>query len=939
MRYLAKNFGSVLIGTAVILASASIPVNAQQTRVSVLGRVFDQASNAPIANATVRFTGPETDVTTSGANGGFSLTVAQGPYRVVATAPGYSTVTEISVQAINQPLNVQVAMARVSLRTISHITVTTEAQPFNVTPAAIDRVTAQEIREQGQIGIARIRAQIPGVSVAPGVPIGANALSGTMAVNSPIVPVAVSIRGAQPYQSATLYDGHRLESSPQFGAPEGPYNFAYLDPYSFASLDVLKGPGASAPNINNAIGGVINIEPGIPSGPPSFNFSTGTDGLGGLNTNFSISGSSQNKRVGLGIVASSITSPGVLFNSVGFTAPPQFGGWTTLNGQSFSCTPPSGSSNPKCVTTVSLLPPNLYGFGPNKTITQALVCCTTSSVPDFHNMQRRNFNFRYDIAPTVELRLRYGINNSAANYVNAPLPVVFQAPSGYTGSIKSGTQVLSAPYTYPFNFFDQLFEYDVRARVGVGSFRYSYATYQSTGIFNLNTNESACACTYDGLAYLAGNPTVFNGQTVQLGATVSPETGYYSRFTHDFVGEITYPIGRSTIALSYNTTKEREGLQIQTPSFTSTGFAGEYMKYNTYRLRVDNNIGEHIRTTTSIFVNGYHYHVVDPTDPAGKRFTDTFLAYTAPRFGVEWLPTPDIAVRASTGAGISPIDFDEFAGTNVGPFPEPFGGPPQYYFSVVNNPALKPETSWGEDLGISRRLRDHSTSISLDIYHTLLHNQFYFVEAPNGTYLGLPLISAETGNLGQSRYYGIEFAYSHAPQTGLFYKVSGSLQRAYTYNLPKGFYDSPFTGPNSLNLTIIPNVNFGGGQGPAVVPYAQGFGSVGWRTAKGAFVALNATFWGKNNGFYRPPFIVMDMDAGVPVGKIGTLNLVFSNVTNVYPSLSYDQSQFTVLPYVFPDPQGHIGQAQAVGNVGPRLLTLTMNFHVGGKPRSDSSIP
>src|SRR5581483_8752044 len=200
--------------------------------------------------------------------------------------------------------------------------------------------------------------------------------------------------------------------------------------------------------------------------------------------------------------------------------------------------------------------------------------------------------------------------------------------------------------------------------------------------------------------------------------------------------------------------------------------------------------------------------------------------FTSPRFGLEWRPKSNVAVRASTGAGIAPIDISNLQGQNYPPYP--VGQPPTSYETQIANPNLKPETSWGEDLGVSIELSDHVSTLSVDVYNTTLHGQFFSNAERDGTYLGLPLYATQTRNLAHSRYEGFELTFDRHPQVGFFYTLQGSLQRGFAYDIPQSFYTSS-SGLYSTNLTIIPNQNFSGGQsGIGRVPYAQGFASFGW---------------------------------------------------------------------------------------------------------------
>src|SRR6202042_3614291 len=103
-------------------------------------------------------------------------------------------------------------------------------------------------------------------------------------------------------------------------------------------------------------------------------------------------------------------------------------------------------------------------------------------------------------------------------------------------------------------------------------------------------------------------------------------------------------------------------------------------------------------------------------------------------------------------------------------------------------------------------------------YQTLLHNQFLNSIQQQGTFtcttvasslygFTAPLYVTKTSNLGHSEYEGIEISLHRTPPTGWGYRLQGSLQRAFVYDLPAGFYDTP-AGPNTANLGILPNVNF-----------------------------------------------------------------------------------------------------------------------------------
>src|SRR5581483_6536525 len=315
-----------------------------------------------------------------------------------------------------------------------------------------------------------------------------------------------------------------------------------------------------------------------------------------------------------------------------------------------------------------------------------------------------------------------------------------------------------------------------------------------------------------------------------------------------------------------------------------------------------------------------------PSYTTTPNFINTYSYFTSPRFGFEWRPDSNVAIRASAGSGISPIDISNLSAQNglLCPFPG-LPAPTQYYTVSLSNPQLKPETSFGEDLGASIRT-DRFSTLSTDIYMTNLQGQFFNNYELNGTHLGLPLYASQTRNLAHSRYEGFELEFDRHPPVGLFFTVKGSLQRGYAYDLPASFYTSS-GGAYSTNLTIIANQNFNGGMnGIARVAYSQGFAQFGWAARSGFQASLNLSYYGNNNGFYRPAFLAMDLDGSIPITERTSLNVAVANLTNIYPNLYYIAGQFAVIPYAHIDPNGNIGQANAVQNLGPRHISATFEF-------------
>ena len=942
----------ITLATSLIISIRSAPADTPITLTTVTGSVTNGDSAPPVANAEITFTdGPEKAVVQSASDGSFSITLRPGIYRLTVQAKGFDVATRQAITISDQPIVIKIALvASGDLKTIASVSVRTQSA-INLTPAAINSLTAQQIAAQGSIGLSRVLSEIPGVQITM-VATGTTgvAIADEYAVNSPANPIYIGIRGSQAYENASLFDGHRLNSANWLSAMSTPggisgvFNLANLDTNSIASLDVVKGPGADSPTDNNAIGGVANVVPVTATGKPSGVLSYGFDGSGGLQLNLSAQGETKNKRLGVSVSATSYTLAGPIggFPEFVFDATP----WGPYGVGVLSGGTLIGQVANSSLNNYSYLP-HIAGGG--STVESSLIgCCFTQDTQDTTLQQRRSVSLFYNLSPVTQITLRYGLNNSLSNYSRTPCVNTFVAPPGYHGKYPNGYQFLASSFrSDPSREIDQLYEWDIHSQFGKGSVRASYLSYLSTNSSNNNFNSGIgpCVnCTLSGIGIIGGSfdlntfsqvggtQTVLNDRTVTLlsGAVLNPNL-YAQSLTHDIVVDLSYPLSHATAAdVSYNSTVTSAFNQCAlffgnplvygggTFGAAATFFPGQFERFSTLRGSVNTMLAPNLEGRVSMYMNQYQYHLPNPADPISTRFINTFAYFTSPRFGFEWRPHSNIAIRASAGGGIAPIDISNLQGQNG--TPQPSGGnPPTSYVIDLPNPNLKPETSFGEDIGMSLRIARVNT-FSLDLYNTTLRGQFFTNCEIDGTYLGLPLHAVQTRNFAHSKYQGLELTYESRPPVGVFWSLQGSLQRGFAYDIPASFYSSP-AGPYTTNLTTIANVNFGG------VPYVQGFGTVGWENARGFQTSANFTYYGKNNGFYRPPFITIDLDGNVPLTRQVSLSIAVANLTNIYPSLYYQFGQYAIIPWVHVNPtNGFIGQTNTVQNVGPRHISANLNF-------------
>src|SRR5581483_4893513 len=430
--------------------------------------------------------------------------------------------------------------------------------------------TASQIAAQGSIGFSRVLSEIPGVQITMA-EAGATggAFADEYAVDSPANPIYIGIRGSQPYENATLFDGHRVNSTNWIsiangGGTSGTFNLANLDTNSISSIDVVKGPGADSPTDNNAIGGVANIVPMTPSGKPSAILSYGFDGNGGLQFNLNAQGETRNHRLGLAISSSSYTLPGpiggwpqfdYLYSPWGITA-----AIATINGKSVPILPYGFNSN--CVGYNYA--PHLNGGFSTLGTAPLIGCCYSKFYQDYTLQQNRSFTFLYNVAPAVQLTLRYVLVNTVSDYSNTPLVQMFSPPPGYVGKFENGyTFQTQYENNTPAREIDQTYEWTIHSQLGKGSALLSYLSLESTNISNNSNNAGAAGsapqcinCMLSGIAilggtvpttvtqytnnitncgnvnineynYTCGTPTILNDQKVTLTQAFNQFTNYY----------------------------------------------------------------------------------------------------------------------------------------------------------------------------------------------------------------------------------------------------------------------------------------------------------------------------------------------------------------------------------------------------------------------------
>jgi hypothetical protein len=966
---------TILVATMLLVGAIMLlPVGGRaDTGTGSLSGIVTNTLGTVISGAVVTVSGPASASTTTDANGAFQFSaLPAGTYHVSVSKTGYADASRADVLIAGPNTAISVMLVSVDVRQLGRILVLAKSSTINTTPAAVFQVTAQTFQDQGQIQLRPILEQIPGVSVEIRNGDAFNNGGAIMALGNDTL---ITIRGAFSYETATLVDGHAL-----FGGLDNiGFNSAMLNSIGLQRIDTVKGPGASSPTISDAIGGSLNYITLDPTGRPQGSISEGTDGYGGSVFNFNYTGTTPNGKIGYAFAHGAQATPGGLNHHTNF-----FQSLGNVNGlpQTFCFT---GNTGPSCSIFTTPTDPGISSFGsPISTYGFNLVfCCDTEATlgTQFNDFGK----LRYHFSPATSFAFTHmssTTNNDFGGFQGIQFGGGFAAYPGYNGpGIGLVDEAQPGEFTGSQQF-QVMNEYDVQTAAVHGNLRLSYATfYQFSYYFEQANSKPPTYLAYG--AVPTGNPSkpfIFaNGMPVTLNSLNDYTINGYTAL-RDYLVEYDLPIKSSLFTVSYDRTAYTPdvGQRCCGPGFFFDNYTAIYdhhMKGITDQLllRATFEARRNLTATTSLYVNRYNAHTANMSVTAAfsgsadgscsafntppcyglnggnlsnpfaqaylNSFGDHYKYYDAPRVGLAWRPTPDVSWRFAVGGAIAPLNL-EYANI-FGSLPTPNNpSNPQYYSIVSRDPKLHPETAFGYDLGMDRQLPGRDLLFSGDVYFTNLFGLFNTVTRPEGTFAGKPLVNTIYTNIASSRYEGVELAVRKSPALGFNWQLNGALMRAYAYNLPPHFYDTPTFDsmgnetwiPFTSNLSVIPGKNFndgyfngGPGDGSESSPYSEGYAEVSYRTPQSGLLLFGANYYGPNNDYFRKAFFVLTASARREIFPHWTVEASAFNLGNLYNGLlqaSFFQTKDgNGVPVALANKT--LGLAPG-GVVGPRTLKLTL---------------
>ena len=943
--------GPISSATTFAATTTQVAQTAPQATGAVNGVIKDN-TGAPVAGATVRLEGKTTYSTLSDDKGAFSVVnVGAGFYTVTVMKAGYQTARESQFAVFTgetETLAVELHVATLtSLRTIAHIT-SRASNSMNTSTAAITNISSQTFTDQGTPQVTRVLNQIPGVQIS---------LPQTSANGA--VPGAITfpnIRGSLSFETATLIDGHPLSVGTY-----GDYVTTFLNAYALGGVEVIKGPGAMSPEVNYAIGGTVNFRTKDPTFTPDAQFVIGAGNRGGTLSNFLLSDTVGNGRLGFVVDIANTNEP------------------SALNGYQANYSPVNGFANWNGTTGTKLGYNNSYNTIPGTASTyfnqySLYACCYT--VNGNYNSTSELLKLRYRLSNATSVTASYlGGQSFADQNGNTSSQVLgFFAPgAAYTGTVapNSGLTVTSI---HPGGTDQEInnepiFQAEVRSTLGNDTVlgRFYHASIDRL-IYQGNAN--------------AALPTVVNtnlqgtnGAAPFAGSTPVAFFDHYNQTEIDRLAglsfEYSHPIHDNLLTFSVDSTNSQtisysQGAFGSTKGGVTTGIlaspsvtipTGASQVFTTYLARGQFQINPKLSATVSLYDNLYKstYAVACPAgkcsiDGSNVTFNTTNTTHFDQRFALEYRPKNNVAIRLSAGSAIAPPYLALLNQVNGSVAYAPGS---TFATQTVNSGTLLPETAFGYDLGGDYRFKDGMTVASGDVYSTNLFNHFVAQTYNSGTTcqvgntvgcpVGTPIFYNSNVNLNQARFQGIELQIKRDPKVGFGYVLAGATQRAYTYNLPANFYCTnpalPCTPANyNTNLAIIPNQNFTGyglsnfgnslsynGFSNQNIPYLQGNMQLSYRLKNGAYASFGETLFGKNNSLNAPPFAIANLSVRYPVSKHFDLQVSGDNVFNQYPGL------FPITGGGVPIPLANGTQAGSTLNtLGPAIYRLILSAKVGG---------
>jgi len=857
-------------------AAAQAPAAASQ----ITGTVLDP-NGKPLGKARIAVTGAVNQSVESGPDGRFSFSVPPGIYTVTVQAAGFEKATNESVVlTAGQTATLSFTLLSSTLQTIGRTSTTTSgATTVNTTSASVDTITNATIVSQGQTQVLNVLDQTPGVEV------------NRSTSNEPGGNSSISIRGAQPYESQILIDGHPVVTSANgaFG-----FNSTFINSLLLSNIEVSKGPGSYPNTVEDAIGGSLNFRTPNITAKPTFSALLGYDTYSG--NYFGVRFSDTFGKVGVLVGAAGYSTPGYLQTNTlyggnndaaaGFPVYPNpqlagnYGpnapGYLGVINFAYPATSNFGSN--------SQLVKIAYNFSPQTSVTFGTYATQT-------NLDETGNNDQSIYAKIV------GCINNAPGGPPTPCPPLTATPN-YNVNYTSNPYLRLIGTVQPINFYaaypnttefdnEPLYTGEFRTVIGPGSLLARYYTATITRTVTQESYPSAI-----GPCYSPACPFDPNSPANTNGYPGEPYIEPTIDELHGVDAQYSVPFGANSVTLGFDRHVDNAAFAEDYDYTTGVpaGFAFIPIQSISYSLRGDFPLTDKFDLSAGGYLSNTTY--------VGTRFD--------PRGGVTYKITPNAVIRASAGSAF------------VAPYyslvnPTPYVSDSVLYAPTTN---FKPETSMGYDVGTDVKF-SRNDLISFDAYLTNIFNRYATVSVPGAGMLGTKTYSSitENGNQANVRNEGLELAYRHLPRVGIGFETAVDILRDYAYNQSASANDDNiFIGGSPADGVQLPGY-----------PYSKIRNDLSYTFKSQAQVRLSSTTYGENNPFGEPAFTEFDGAIRLPVSYGAFVNIGATNVFN------RDNGQAGGIyngGYTYPTVGGGIGPT-GLYYVTPRTVYVQLQKTVG----------
>ncbi|HEY5257864.1 MAG TPA: TonB-dependent receptor [Candidatus Baltobacteraceae bacterium] len=847
---------------------------------TITGKVVDGTGH-PLGGARIAISGPVNIETTAKPDGSYAVNVPAGIYSITISASGFDATRQDSVTVFTgESVALATTLVEESLTTIAHVS-TSSSTSVSASAASSAIMSAATIRSQGQNQVVNLLDQIPGVEV--------DRVGGGS--NEPGANTALAIRGAQPYESQVLVDGHPVNT---IGNGSFGFNATFVNAILLGGIEVSNGPGSLPNTVADAVGGTVNFQTHPISTKYSADLMSQFDSFGGWT--YGVRVSDTVGKIGFLAAVARTTTPGYMnpANIFGFGRASFFSPYTsptipfTGNGQTY----PSGQNY---VGVLNYAYPATSDFSNDGQVFKLAYNFSPETSLEFSSFSTQTWldetgnNVGWIYAKIVPCIDTYGgtVPASCGSGPNFDYNYTNQKYLGYVGQTVPINLYAGYPNTYETDT-EPIFTGSFRTVIGSGTLlARAYGGSINRNIIQNAAPDAIGPCYSPDCLWVGSSPAL----STDAGLNYADDNGYagepYYELTTDtlrgFDAQYSLYLGdRGSVTLGYDTHSDSfnyteayssgwywGGSGTTGDPYFGCGYPGQteaQIQQCAYgigfypqaliavRSTTESLRGEYqIARTLKLAFGGY----LSDTTFVGSRFD--------PRLGLTWRPSANLSVRASVGSAYSvPYQGIISPYSRVG-----IDGCAKHVFCPASQ--FKPETSTSYDIGADYKYGPDSL-VSTDLYQTTVYNRYAtFEQDGSGTFNGSPYTST-LGPTSQGQLFneGFEVNVLHQPRVGFGYHVAIDLLRDYAYDQSSTALSSSgefYLGPLPDNGVQLPSY-----------PFSKERVDLSYTLANTTKLRLSSMTYGPNNSFGRAGFTLFDGALDIPENDNVKVTIGVSNI-------------------------------------------------------------